>query len=58
MGTTALVVVPATGTRPRTVIASSFKLKRLIALLRRAIEQLYDAISSVRTTAPCQIVIY
>jgi putative transposase len=46
------------GRGPRTVIAAAFKLKRFVGLLRRAIDQLYDAISSVPTTAPCQIVIY
>jgi IS4 transposase len=46
------------GRGPRTVIASAFKLKRFIALLRRPIERLYDAISSVLTTVPRQIVIY
>ena len=46
------------GRGPRTVIASAFKLKRFIALLRRTIERLYDAISFVQTTVPRQIVIY
>jgi len=46
------------GRGPRTVIAAAFTLKRFVGLLRRAIDQLYAAISSVPTTAPCQIVIY
>jgi hypothetical protein len=46
------------GRGPHTVKASAFKLKRFIALLGRAIEHLYHAISSVPTTVPCQIMIY
>jgi hypothetical protein len=46
------------GRGPRRVLASAFKLKRFIGLLRRAIERLYDAILSVRTTRSPQIVIY
>jgi putative transposase len=46
------------GCGPRTVIETAFRLKRFISLLRRAIEQFYDAIVSIRTTIPCQFVIY
>lgn len=46
------------GRGPRTVLAAAFKLKRFINLLRRAIEEVYAAISVVRTTASPQSVIY
>ena len=46
------------GRGPRTVVETAFRLKRFIGLRRRAIEQFYDAIVSIRTTVPCQFVIY
>jgi hypothetical protein len=46
------------GRGPSTVMASAFRLKRFIAMLRRAIEQLYEAVMSVSTTDPPQIVNY
>lgn len=46
------------GRGPRTVMAATFRLKRFTAMLRRAIEALYDTVMSVPTTAPPQIVNY
>jgi hypothetical protein len=46
------------GRGPRTVMADAFRLKRFIAMLRRAIETRFDAVMSVPTTAPPQIVNY
>ncbi len=46
------------GRGPRTVVTSAFKLKRFINLLRRAIEDLYQAIVAIPITASHQIVIY
>jgi putative transposase len=46
------------GRGPRTVLPALFRLQRFINLLRRAIDRLYRAILSVRTTVSCQTVIY
>lgn len=46
------------GRGPRTVTAGAFRLKRFIAMLRRAIEHLYKAVMSVPTTPSPQIVNY
>lgn len=46
------------GRGPRTVLADAFRLKRFVALLRRAIEQLYQAVMSIPTTGTPQIVNY
>jgi len=46
------------GRGPRTVMTDAFRLQRFIAMLRRAIENLYNAVMSVPTTAPPQIVNY
>ena len=46
------------GRGPRTVMADAFRLKRFTAMLRRAIEALFDAVMSVQTTAPPKIVNY
>lgn len=46
------------GRGPRTVMADAFRLKRFIGMLRRAIETLFDAVMSVATTSPPQIVNY
>jgi hypothetical protein len=46
------------GRGPRIVMADAFRLKRFIAMLRRAIETSLDAVMSVPTTASPQIVNY
>jgi len=46
------------GRGPRTVMADAFRLHRFAAMLRRAIESLFDAVMSVPTTAPPGIVNY
>ncbi|MEO1664913.1 MAG: transposase [Chloroflexota bacterium] len=43
---------------PRTVKANAFRLKRFAAMLRRAIEALFDAVISIPTTSPPRIVNY
>lgn len=40
------------GRGPRTVLAHAFRLKRFVAMLRRAIEHLYQAVMAVPTTVP------
>ena len=46
------------GRGPRTVRAGAFRLKRFVAMLRRAIEALFDAVVSVTTTSSHQIMNY
>lgn len=46
------------GRGPRTVMADAFRLKRFVAMLRRAIERLYHAVMVVHSTEPPQIVNY
>jgi hypothetical protein len=46
------------GRGPRTLRAGAFRLKRFVAMLRRAIEALYEAVMAVATTDPPQIVNY
>ena len=46
------------GRGPRTVLADAFRLKRFVAMLRRAIEQLYWAVMSIPTTGSPQILNY